>query len=884
MTRVRIHIGLLGCLMAGLLLVACRPQATTPAPAPKEKPVTIAFALPSGYKVQYQALADTFEAQNPHIRVQLLSTEEILGQDQSAVVSIEPAQARKLRTAADTAIMAVHPEITRMGLVQDLGPLIEAHEAFHPEDFYPGTLKSLQWDSGIWGLPFGANFEVIYYDKEAFDAAGLTYPQPGWTWDEFLDKARVLTTQEGGETLRWGFVPILPTPYLLIRGRAGPLVDITTQPVTPLLDRPVVAEALAWLRDLILVHKVIPPPAEPEAMATRRAVRSLVTAGRVAMWSDTSSLWAKWTQKWNQKRNVGVAPFPTNESGESGTYVYLRTYAMSAGTTHPEESWRWLAFLTRQGRARLSTYSMPARRSVAEASGYWEELDPEIRNTLRYALQHSIPLVGPGLREVRSAVAEALMAMLDGQSPEQALAEAQTRAMAQIAQAYGQSVTPVPIVVVTPRVEEAKPGVEEVTFSEPTIIFVNSRATKQATYEKLAEDFHELHPDIRVEVREPDWDAIPEDYPCGDLFGVLRQGDCALMFITPPECVRDAALDLKPLLEGDPDFPMEDFYPQILEAASQEGKLWGLPLEAYPRGIYYNKALFDAAGLSYPTLDWTLEDFQALAMTLTQGEGPTKQYGYVPGSTGNLEPMFWIEQAGAQLIDDHVTPVRYPFAAPATVRAVQWYVNLVRTIGMPDLLETIIAPQKEFREVQAEAWSLVDTGRAAMWSEYLGFNVPLTRTYGFEVGLAPMPQGPGNVSDLNLLGLVISAQATPSAAQACWKWFTSLSAQPTAVEALPARHSVLESTVYRQHVGLELASLYAAIAQHLGRPVVSLRGLPSFLFINAYKAIKEGEDPVLALGEAERKAEVYARCLAMAGREDQETISKCAQEALRVSE
>ena len=29
------------------------------------------------------------------------------------------------------------------------------------------------------------DFNLIYYDKAKFDEAGLAYPEPGWTWDDF---------------------------------------------------------------------------------------------------------------------------------------------------------------------------------------------------------------------------------------------------------------------------------------------------------------------------------------------------------------------------------------------------------------------------------------------------------------------------------------------------------------------------------------------------------------------------------------------------------------------------------------------------------------------------------------------------------------------------
>ena len=43
--------------------------------------------------------------------------------------------------------------------------------------------------------------------------------------------------------------------------------------------------------------------------------------------------------------------------------------------------------------------------------------------------------------------------------------------------------------------------------------------------------------------------------------------------------------------------------------------------------MYYNKDIFDAAGVEYPSNDWTWSDFEKMATELTSGEGANKIYG-----------------------------------------------------------------------------------------------------------------------------------------------------------------------------------------------------------------------------------------------------------------
>lgn len=190
------------------LLAACGKKGKT---EPTWEPVTITFA---GLEMSpYRNLVEQFEAANPDIRVKLITLEP----KSYSLMAIQQ---------VDTMIGWPSASFTRWGLVQDLSPfIIEAGSAFQPEDFYPHTLESLQWDEGTWGMPFDVHFQVILYDREAFDQADVPYPQPGWTWDDFLSKAQALTRREGEDVLRWGFVwwrrDLLP----FIQGRVGSLVD-----------------------------------------------------------------------------------------------------------------------------------------------------------------------------------------------------------------------------------------------------------------------------------------------------------------------------------------------------------------------------------------------------------------------------------------------------------------------------------------------------------------------------------------------------------------------------------------------------------------------------------------------------------------------------------
>ncbi len=58
-----------------------------------------------------------------------------------------------------------------------------------------------------------------------------------------------------------------------------------------------------------------------------------------------------------------------------------------------------------------------------------------------------------------------------------------------------------------------------------------------------------------------------------------------------------------------------------------DGDTYGMPLRTDQYVLFYNKDIFDAAGVDYPTNDMTWAEFEELAAKVTMGSGATKQYG-----------------------------------------------------------------------------------------------------------------------------------------------------------------------------------------------------------------------------------------------------------------
>ena len=115
----------------------------------------------------------------------------------------------------------------------------------------------------------------------------------------------------------------------------------------------------------------------------------------------------------------------------------------------------------------------------------------------------------------------------------------------------------------------------------------------------------------------------------------------------------------------DPAFKWNDFVQGARAASQVGGKVYGIPALIDNLAIVYNKDLFDAAGLSYPTADWTWDDFRAAAKALT--DPAKKQFGFafpVDGSEDTVwhyDAMLW--GAGGDILNSGNTQAAFNSAA-----------------------------------------------------------------------------------------------------------------------------------------------------------------------------------------------------------------------------
>jgi multiple sugar transport system substrate-binding protein len=194
------------------------------------------------------------------------------------------------------------------------------------------------------------------------------------------------------------------------------------------------------------------------------------------------------------------------------------------------------------------------------------------------------------------------------------------------------------------------------------------------------------------------------------------------VFLPIDECVADA----EPETAGD----LADYYPGILQIAQFDGQTYGLPWIAAPVVTFYNRDLFEAAGLEEPTADWTWDDFMEAARALTQdidGDGTTDQWGFA--ANGWPPPHIFIWQAGGDVLAEDLS--ESAIDSPEALAGINFYLDLVYN---PEISAS--------RDVIAEQGfgELFKAGKVGMFMG--GAADDLDRVEGLDVGVVPVPRNP----------------------------------------------------------------------------------------------------------------------------------------------
>ncbi len=233
--------------------------------------------------------------------------------------------------------------------------------------------KILSHTDRYYAVPFALVVTVLFYNKDAFDEAGLEYPNENWTWFDFLNAAIRLTKDKDGDGTpdQWGYwfygryANVDPWVY----ANGGRYIDRETMRFDP-NDQAI--QAMKFLVDLTTKYKVSPRPKDMKGVKAK----NVFPLGMAAMWVDGS-----WNIENNRKIIAGkfrwgIAPVPKGPCGkEDVAYGWPDFIVISSRTKHPKEAWEFAKFMAGEGLT-MDMYmagKIPSYKPLTESKAFDEE-------------------------------------------------------------------------------------------------------------------------------------------------------------------------------------------------------------------------------------------------------------------------------------------------------------------------------------------------------------------------------------------------------------------------------------------------------------------------------------------------------------------------------
>lgn len=205
-----------------------------------------------------------------------------------------------------------------------------------------------------------------------------------------------------------------------------------------------------------------------------------------------------------------------------------------------------------------------------------------------------------------------------------------------------------------------------------TIAGWQSNPNEEQLLKQVLQNFVNKHPGIKVK-----YEVISDQYM--DIIKTRLIGDAApdVFYLDAFEAPLLMKNDVLEPLDGyiKPEFDLDDFQPNLLNAFRDGGKTYGLPKDFSTLALFYNKLAFQAARINQPPKSWN--ELQSSAKKLTEdtnNDGRIDRYGL--GISPELaRQYFTIKAYGGKLVDDRGYAA---FANPKSLTGLQLIVNQYR--------------------------------------------------------------------------------------------------------------------------------------------------------------------------------------------------------------
>ncbi|WP_103104383.1 ABC transporter substrate-binding protein [Brevibacillus reuszeri] len=362
-------IGILGLLTA-VLFTGCSSQSSTTEGGQVE--LFLGYSSDPPTKKKMEEIIAKFESSHPNIKIK---TETAPYEDfyQKLTTQIAAGTAPDIWQSDGTKVFG----FAQRGAIRDITDYVTKEIN---KDEVNGLEFNKDADGKYWGVPQGIQVGALFYNKDLFDKAGVSYPTADWTWDDLKAAAAKLTLDANGKNAddpafdknsvkQFGFTFFGSSrgAFNILKAYGGGVLDPTM--TKSIINSPENKKAVEWMADG-MKRRLFPNPADLKAFQSNFKV---FLSGASAMQID---IYAATTAMNGAELNYDVAPLPKGPDGKRFAPVIANSWVINkkANEQKVKAAQEWITYWTTSDEAQVEWTqvgeAIPVKKSVANSDKF----------------------------------------------------------------------------------------------------------------------------------------------------------------------------------------------------------------------------------------------------------------------------------------------------------------------------------------------------------------------------------------------------------------------------------------------------------------------------------------------------------------------------------
>jgi multiple sugar transport system substrate-binding protein len=267
-------------------------------------------------------------------------------------------------------INALHVEkYLQGGMLEPLDTAVKAAN-FDLTQFPPALVSQYTFDNKLYAVPKDFDTNAVWYNKEIFDAAGVSYPQKGWTWEQMVETAKKLTNKEKGI---YGIGAPLDsqTCYYSTMYANGSYVLNKEKTATGFSDPKAQKGIQCWID---LINSGLSPTL---AQTTETSADAMFESGKLGMCWAGSYMTPEYLQNEAIKDKVNLVELPSFE-GKEGNVINGLGYAVYSKSKQKDEATKFALWLGGEEAMKLQGQAGAVISARNDAQKYFSETYPKL--------------------------------------------------------------------------------------------------------------------------------------------------------------------------------------------------------------------------------------------------------------------------------------------------------------------------------------------------------------------------------------------------------------------------------------------------------------------------------------------------------------------------